>query len=79
MDGNGYPDGLKGPKIPVLARIISVVDCYDALTSSRAYREKLSPAQAREVLRSESGKQFEPEFVKAFLEINSQALVSDYV
>ena len=55
------------------------MDCYDALTSSRAYREALSPLQAREVIRSESGKQFEPEFVRAFLDINSQALVADRV
>jgi putative two-component system response regulator len=78
LDGKGYPDGLKGPHIPILARIIAVADCYDALTSSRAYREALSPAQARDVLRSEAGKQFEPEFVLAFLN-TSPALVSDPV
>ena len=79
LDGQGYPDGLMGAHIPMLARIIAIADWYDALTSSRAYRQALSPLQAREVLRSEAGKQFEPEFVRSFLEINSQPLVSDLV
>jgi putative two-component system response regulator len=79
VDGKGYPDGLKGTHVPILARIIAIADCYDALTSYRAYREALSPSQAREVLRSESGKHFEPEYVRAFLQVNAQAPVGDGV
>ena len=77
LDGNGYPDGLYGPHIPKLARIIAIADCYDAMTSSRAYREALSAYEAREVLRAEAGRHFEPEFVKAFLKVNAQSLISD--
>jgi putative two-component system response regulator len=68
LDGGGYPDGLAGEQIPVLARVITVVDCFDALTSSRAYRSYLSVGQALEVLRAGSGTQFDPAFVQAFIE-----------
>lgn len=67
LDGSGYPDGLRGDAIPMLARLISVADCFDALTSSRAYRDALAPAQALDVLRAGAGTQFDPEFVRAFL------------
>jgi HD-GYP domain-containing protein (c-di-GMP phosphodiesterase class II) len=69
IDGTGYPDGLKGSKIPLLARVITVVDCFDALTSARAYRAPLSPAQALEALRAAAGNHFQPEFVRAFAEL----------
>jgi putative two-component system response regulator len=69
IDGTGYPDRLKGPKIPLLARVITVADCYDALTSARAYRAPLSRAQALEELRMASGTHFQPEFVRAFVEL----------
>jgi putative nucleotidyltransferase with HDIG domain len=46
-DGSGYPDGLAGESIPVGARILSVVDCFDALTSERPYREAMTPARTR--------------------------------
>jgi putative two-component system response regulator len=68
LDGSGYPDGLAGEDIPLLARIITVVDCFDALTSSRAYRTYLSVDQALEVLRAGSGTQFDPEFVQPFID-----------
>jgi response regulator RpfG family c-di-GMP phosphodiesterase len=73
MDGSGYPDGLKGERIPLLARIISIADCYDALTISRAYRQPLSPAEALEHLQAGAGTQFEPAFVRAFIEASSPA------
>jgi response regulator RpfG family c-di-GMP phosphodiesterase len=69
IDGTGYPDGLKGTRIPLLARVITVVDCYDALTSARAYRAPLSPAQALDELRAAAGAHFQPEFVRAFVEL----------
>lgn len=69
LDGGGYPDGLAGEDIPLLARVITVADCYDALTSARAYRDPLSQAQALEELRATSGTHFQPEFVRAFVEL----------
>jgi response regulator RpfG family c-di-GMP phosphodiesterase len=69
LDGRGYPDGLRGEQIPVLARIIAIADTFDALTSSRAYRAALPAADALEVLRAGSGTQFEPHIIDAFLEV----------
>lgn len=67
FDGSGYPDGLAGEHIPVSARILAVVDVFDALTSKRPYKEKWSDEQASEYLRMQAGKQLDPEFVNAFL------------
>jgi putative two-component system response regulator len=66
LDGDGYPDGLRGDAIPLLARIITVADCFDALTTSRAYRAALTPAAALDILRTDAGRQFDPELVPAF-------------
>jgi response regulator RpfG family c-di-GMP phosphodiesterase len=68
-DGGGYPDGLKGTQIPVLARLISVVDCYDALTSTRSYRAAMSTEQALEIIRIGAGTCFDPVFAEAFLKL----------
>jgi putative nucleotidyltransferase with HDIG domain len=66
LDGKGYPDGLKGAQLPLLARIIAIADCFDALTSSRAYRRAMKPAHALDILRRGAGTQFDPIFVQAF-------------
>ncbi len=66
-DGRGYPDGLAGEDIPLLARIISVADCYDALTSSRAYRAALTPEESLDIIRRGSGSQFDPTFAIPFV------------
>lgn len=79
LDGRGYPDGLRGSAIPLLARIISVADCFDALTTSRAYRNALTVAEAVEVLRSGRGTQFEPAFLDAFLGVLPRLKVTDHV
>ncbi|MGC7870065.1 HD-GYP domain-containing protein [Desulfosporosinus sp. SYSU MS00001] len=68
-DGTGYPDGLRGEEIPFLARIISIADTVDAITSSRSYRSSSSMEKALEELRKFSGKQFDPALVQAFIEI----------
>jgi response regulator RpfG family c-di-GMP phosphodiesterase len=68
LDGAGYPDGLRGNEIPLLARIIAIADSFDAMTTSRAYRGAMPAAQALEVLRHDAGTQFEPSFVEAFIE-----------
>jgi putative nucleotidyltransferase with HDIG domain len=68
-DGKGYPEGLKGSEIPLGARILSVVDCYDALTSDRPYRPRMTRAQAEQILRDRRGTTYDPWVVDAFLEI----------
>ena len=65
-DGKGYPNGLKNGEIPLAARIISVADAFEALTSDRTYRKALSKEEAINVLLAESGKQFDPEMVSVF-------------
>lgn len=68
-DGTGYPDGLKGEQIPQIARIISVADAYDAMTSIRSYREPLKKEKVREELKKGMGTQFDPEYAKIMLKI----------
>ena len=64
-DGTGYPEALAGEAIPIGARILSVVDCFDALTSERPYRRAVSPDEAIAHVRSESGRAFDPRVVDA--------------
>ena len=66
-DGKGYPEGLKGRKIPLLASIISVADAFDAMTSERPYRKALSQKEAIEEVKAQNKKQFHPLVVKALL------------
>lgn len=68
-DGSGYPAGLRGEAIPLGARILSVVDCFDALTSDRPYRAALSTEEAFEVLRERRGHMYDPMIVDAFLSL----------
>jgi putative nucleotidyltransferase with HDIG domain len=65
-DGTGYPDGLKGTEIPLGARILAVVDCFDALTSDRPYRPKMSDADALAILLQRRGVMYDPLVVDAF-------------
>jgi len=62
-NGTGYPDGLSGEGIPIGARILSVVDCFDALTSERPYRRAVSADEAMALLRAESGRSYDPRVV----------------
>jgi len=68
-DGQGYPHGLAGEDIPICARIITVVDSFDAMTSRRSYREPLSIAEARAELQHCAGTQFDPQVVATFLHV----------
>lgn len=68
-DGSGYPEGLHGEEIPLGARILTVVDAYDAMTSDRRYRKGRSHQEAAQELRQLGGKQFDPRVVDAFLEV----------
>lgn len=67
-DGSGYPCGLKGLEIPIEARIVSVVDVYDALRQKRVYKDGFTHEKAIEIIKNESGKSFDPNIVKIFLE-----------
>jgi HD-GYP domain-containing protein (c-di-GMP phosphodiesterase class II) len=69
VDFPGYPHGLAGEAIPLGARIIAVVDSFDAMTTDRPYRAALTPQRARAVLHSERGAQFDPNVVDAFLRL----------
>lgn len=71
-DGKGYPTGKKGEDIPLIGRMITVADAFDAMTSDRVYRGKLTQEQAEKELRDNSGTQFDPEIVKAFLHVLTQ-------
>jgi putative nucleotidyltransferase with HDIG domain len=69
-DGSGYPDGLKATHIPLGARILSVVDCYDALTSDRPYRPRLTDEDATRILLERRGTMYDPLVVDTFLKVH---------
>ena len=69
VDGKGYPDGLCGDQIPLLARLIAVPDVFDAVTSARAYRQALPMTEALALIRAGAGTHFDADLVRAFLEI----------
>ena len=81
-NGTGYPDGLKAENIPIGARILTVVDCYDALVSDRPYRKGMTSQQALSIIRNLSGKQFDPVIVDIFeichaeAELQTESLVN---
>ena len=68
-DGTGYPDGLRGADIPIGARILSVVDCFDALTSDRPYRRALSAREAFAIIESRRATMYDPAIVEAFRDV----------
>jgi HD-GYP domain-containing protein (c-di-GMP phosphodiesterase class II) len=70
-DGEGYPQGLKGEEIPLLARIFAVVDNWDALTSERPYRQAWSAAETISYLKANAGIRFDPRVIEEFLKIIS--------
>ena len=78
-DGSGYPSGLRGRQIPVLARIFAVADAYDALTTDRPYRKKVSTGEALDYLREQAGSLFDPEVVSAFEKVVAEGRIPDYI
>ncbi|HMD18539.1 MAG TPA: HD domain-containing phosphohydrolase [Terriglobales bacterium] len=70
LDGSGYPAGLAGENISLLARILAVADCYDAIVSDRPYRKGLPKQQALEILTQRSGTQFDPIIIEVFTRLN---------
>lgn len=79
VDGGGYPEGLKGEEIPVLARIISIVDSYDALATVRPYKQPKSHAQVMRILHEESGRKYDPSILATFEKVveHSQHRIRD--
>lgn len=73
-DGRGYPDGLSGEDIPLAARIFTVADCFDAMTSDRPYRKALDVDAATEEIERNAGRQFDPEMVRAFLHLRDSLM-----
>ena len=77
-DGTGYPNGIAGDSIPIGARILSVVDCFDALTSDRPYRKALPDEAAIEVLRERSGRMYDPAVVETFIRIRKDIVLEHH-
>ena len=77
FNGKGYPDGLKGDAIPLLAAIIAITDTYDAMTSDRPYRNALSEIETLEELLKCAGKQFHPDLVKVFTRIMDKRITEE--
>src|SRR5262249_16269394 len=71
-DGTGYPSGLKGTDIPIGARILSVFDCFDALTSDRPYRRRMSDSDALSILNDRRGRMYDPMILDAFSRVHSR-------
>jgi diguanylate cyclase (GGDEF)-like protein len=67
-DGQGYPKGLKGTEIPLISRIITIADSYDAMTSVRPYKNRMTPEEAAEELKKHAGTQFDPDLAGIFIE-----------
>jgi HD-GYP domain-containing protein (c-di-GMP phosphodiesterase class II) len=76
-DGEGYSDGLKGKDIPLLARIISIADTYDAINSNRAYRIRKSPSEALDILEQAAGSQLDPQLVEVFKQVFQTVLMPE--
>lgn len=71
-DGTGYPIGIAGDDIPLAARIVSIADVYDALSSRRVYKDAMPHEECVQIIRDAAGTQFDPRLVRVFLEIESQ-------
>lgn len=79
FDGRGYPEGLKGEDIPLAARIVALVDVYDALTSKRPYKLPWPHEKAVDLIRQESGRHFDPKVVDAFLRFDEAKQSARYI
>jgi HD-GYP domain-containing protein (c-di-GMP phosphodiesterase class II) len=69
FDGTGYPDGLRGEDIPIVARVVTVADVFDAITSNRPYRTALPLGEARNEIAQGSDSHFDPAVVEAFMKV----------
>jgi putative two-component system response regulator len=73
-DGTGYPNGLKGEEIPLQARMMSIADVYDALTSERPYRQASTHKEAIRIISEKCGTQFDPNLVELFIELSDEII-----
>ena len=71
-DGKGYPNGLKGEEIPFLARVMAIVDVYDAMTSARPYKDPVSHEKTMAFIAANSGVRFDPDLVNEFINISNE-------
>ncbi|MCA9400292.1 MAG: HD domain-containing protein [Candidatus Omnitrophica bacterium] len=78
-DGTGYPSGLKKEQIPIGARIMRVVDAFEAMRRERPYKEKMTISESLKELKNNSGTQFDPNVVSAFLELSQQKKFRNYL
>lgn len=78
IDGTGYPDGLQGDQIPLVVRVLTVADSYDAMSSRRPYRPPLSSATIIEQLQRYSGSQFDPDVANIFINLIEEGEVPPY-
>ena len=76
-DGRGYPDGLRGEEIPLAARIIAIVDAFDAMSSDRPYRSGMPTQAALAVLRTNSGPQWDPALVERFVALMERRFANE--
>lgn len=77
-DGKGYPDGLKGEEISMIARIICVADAFDAMNSDRCYRKKLAPDKIMEELKTHAGQQFDTKIVTCMLQLLHDGTIKEW-
>jgi putative two-component system response regulator len=78
FDGSGYPDGLRGTQIPLLARVMQIADIYDALNSPRCYKRAYSPAEALDMIQQETARGWrDPQIVKLFLRLHANVISKD--
>ncbi len=77
-DGTGYPDGLRGALIPIGARILSVVDCFDALTSDRPYRPRLPDRDALKILWDRRGTMYDPLVIDTFTNVSATIIPPEH-
>jgi response regulator RpfG family c-di-GMP phosphodiesterase len=71
-DGSGYPDRLRGDEVPLLAEIVGVADVFDAISSTRSYREALSLDESIDCIRQQRGRAFDPKVVDALIALHDQ-------
>jgi HD-GYP domain-containing protein (c-di-GMP phosphodiesterase class II) len=76
-DGKGYPHGAKGNEIPLIARIIAIVDAYDSMTTQRPYRSPLSDSESLRRLKAAAGTQFDPQLVETFLDLHHSGIIDE--
>ncbi len=74
-DGTGYPNGLYQDQIPLAARIVAIIECYDTLTGKRCYKSAISPEQSMEIMEQEVGKSFDPKIFDVFRRVQKRMVV----